>query len=47
MFDNLFLMLGHTTTAIGLFTVVGVISTPLMTEVLRVAMKHGRRSRLA
>jgi len=44
MFDNLFLMLGHTTTAIGLF---GVISTALMTEVLRVAMKHGRRSRLA
>jgi hypothetical protein len=47
MFDHLFVMLGHTTTAVALFTVVGVISTAVMTEVLRGAMKPGRRSRLA
>ena len=47
MFDNLFVLLGHTTVAIGLFSVVGVVSAAAMTEILRVAFgHHGHRSRL-
>jgi hypothetical protein len=46
MFDNLFVLLGHTATAIALFTLVGVVSAAIMTEILGVAFRHGRRPRL-